>query len=172
VLAAVAAAITSIGCRHPINTKALPFPPPSSWNYCWWTVLRSTLPADSVAARFRRAFVTAGMTDVHWTRSADTIWLRAGPALLQPATFDSAPPGPLYWSEAAAFHSGDSTHFRFSVAIAALARGSPPTTDSSRTAVRLFKACDAIARAADIHWYKRHGDPGNEEALPVWSRVP
>jgi hypothetical protein len=45
-------------------------------------VIRSTRSLDSVASGFRRAFVTVGLLNIHWTRSADTIWVRGGPAPL------------------------------------------------------------------------------------------
>jgi len=158
------------GCRGPARTA--PVPLPSQWQYCWWTVIRSTLPPDSVASRFRRAFITVGLTGVHWTKSADTIWVRAGPVPLLPP-FDMATDGATYWSRVVAFSHGDSTHFQLYTAITAPPRGWGHVADSGHIATgHQFAACEAIARAAEVRWIRRLGDPGEEEKLPVWSRVP
>jgi hypothetical protein len=36
----------------------------------------------------------------------------------------------------------------------------------------LLVGIGAIARASEVRWIRRPGDPGDEEKLPVWSRVP
>jgi hypothetical protein len=150
-----------------------PIPVPADWKHCWWTVIRSTLPADTVAARYRRAFVIAGLPNIRWVRSADTIWVRAGPAPVPTSqfAFDSVSRGATFWVRAVVFAHGDSTHFRLFVATVP-AIGGRQTTDSTRGTDWTFPACEASARAADVRWIKRAGDPGDEEKLPVWSRVP
>jgi hypothetical protein len=149
-------------------------PLPSQWEHCWWTVIRSTLPPDSVASRFRRAFVTVGLGGVHWTKSADTIWVRAAGALIPTQLpFDTATYGATVWSRVVAFPHGDSTHFRLYTAITAPPQGWRHLADSSHIVTqRHFAACEAIASAAEVRWIRRLGDPGEEEKLPVWSHVP
>lgn len=162
-------------CHRLVNDVVAPMPPPADWHYCWWTVIRSTLPADTVAAHFRRAFVTVGLRGVRWLRSSDTIWVRAGPAPVLPTElpFDTVTHGATYWSRVAVFQAGDSAHFRLYTAIVPPPGGWPPRTDSSGGPVQHeFAACEAIARAAEVRWIRRPGDPGGEERLPVWARVP
>ena len=49
------------GCRAPrpalVPTSA---PAPLAQQYCWWSSLRTSLPPDSVGARFARTFATLG----------------------------------------------------------------------------------------------------------------
>jgi hypothetical protein len=160
------------GCRHRPDVTSVPLP--ANWEHCWWTVIRSTLPVDSVAAAYRRAFVTVGLPNIHWTRSGDTIWVRGGPAplLASQLPFDTARYGATFWSRAVAFQRADSTHFRLYVAIVPPAGGWPRTVPANSSVHSGIPVCEAVARAASVRWTKRPGDPGNEEKLPVWSRVP
>jgi hypothetical protein len=155
-----------------VNDASVPVP--ANWQHCWWTVIRSTLPADTVAADFRRAFVTVGLANIHWTRSGDTIWVRGGPAPLLPSDlpFDTASYGATFWSRAVAFPQKDSTHFRLYVAIVPPVGGWPRAVPASSSVHSGIPACEAVARASGVRWIKRAGDPGDEEKLPVWSRVP
>jgi hypothetical protein len=155
-------AIAGAGCRH--RVRDAPVPLPAHWDYCWWTVIRSTLPVDSVAARFRLAFVTVGLYNIHWTQRGDTIWVRGGP---EATTYGAA-----FWGRATAFSQGDSTHFRLFAAIVPPAGGWPPSMSASSSLKSPLPLCDTIARAAALRWIRRAGDPGVEEDLPVWSRVP
>ena len=154
--------------------EVAPVPLPANWKYCWWTVLRSTVPVDSVASGFRRAFVTVGLPNIHWTRSGDTIWVRGGPAPLLPSgvPVDTATYGATLWSRAVMFPQADSTHFWLFVAIVAPHGGWPRTVPAQRFLDSPFGPCEAIARASGVRWIKRAGDPGDEEKLPVWSHVP
>jgi hypothetical protein len=117
-----------------------------------------------------------GMTGVHWAKSADTIWVRAGPAPVLYTQFDSAEAGETYWSRVVAFPRADSTYFRLYVAVVPPAKGWAQSADSSGVdhiaTGHFFAACQAIARASDVRWIRRIGDPGDEERLSVWSRVP
>jgi hypothetical protein len=115
-----------------------------------------------------------GLPNIHWTRSGDTTWVRGGPAPVPPSQlpFDTASRGETYWGRAVSFAHGDSTHFRLYVAIVLPDGTQPQLTDSTRGPDRSFAACEAIARASEVRWIKRAGDPGDEEKLPVWSRVP
>lgn len=164
--------VAGAGCRHRVNDR--PVPLPANWQYCWWTVVRSTLPAGTVAANFRRAFVTVGLPNIHWTRSGDTIWVRGGPAPIPPSQllFDTASHGATYWSRAVVFSQGDSTHCRLYSAIIPPADGSARAVREATRAPSGLPVCEAVARAAGVRWIKRAGDPGDEERLPVWSRVP
>ena len=160
------------GCQRHVHS--LPTRLPAAWDHCWWTVIRSTRSLDSVASGFRRAFVTVGLPNIHWTRSADTIWVRGGPAPLPAAdtTFVAATSGATYWSRTVAYRQADSTHFRMYVAVVPPPKGWADSTVSNHLSAYLFTACEAIARASEIRWIRRPGDPGDEEKLPVWSRVP
>jgi hypothetical protein len=163
-------AATIGGCRHRVNES--PVPLPVEWQHCWWTVIRSTLPPDSVASAFRRAFISIGLPNIRWTRNGDTILVRGGPAPMLPEELDTASYGATYWSRIVAFPQQDSTHFRIFTSIVPPTRGWRPPETRERVMRRDIRACEAIARAAGVRWIKRPGDPGAEEALPVWSRVP
>ena len=150
------AALAGAGCRRK-PAAAAPTPAPLDEEYCWWAVLRTTLPPDTVAARFERAFAAVGLTGGGWTRQGDTAWAHAGPTAGQP--------GAPYASRAVAYRRGDSTHFRYYVGIAA-ARLAPP--DSAPTLIPL---CGRIARAAAVPT-STPASPTGEESLPVWRRRP
>jgi hypothetical protein len=137
-------------------------------------VIRSTLPVDSVAAAYRRAFVTVGLSNIHWTRSGDTIWVRGGPAPLLPSQlpFDTATYGAIFWSRIAAFQQGDTAHFRLYAVIIPPVGGWPKAVPTNSSVHSQLPVCEAVARAAGVRWIKRPGDPGDEEKLPVWSRLP
>jgi hypothetical protein len=167
-----ASVLLAEGCQRHVQTR--PPPLPAAWEYCWWTVIRSTRSLDSVASGFRRAFVTVGLPNIHWTSSADTIWVRGGPAPLPTTELprDTATYGATYWSRIVAFRDADSTHFRLYIAVVPPARGWADSTVSNHLSAYLFSACEAIARASEVRWIRRAGDPGDEEKLSVWSRVP
>jgi hypothetical protein len=158
-------AVLGAGCRrHPART--VPIRPQLEEEYCWWAVLRSPLPPDSVAARFQRAFTTVGLTGATWTRSADTAWARAGPTSL-----GGRYAGATYESRAVAYWRGDSTHFRHYVAIGQRPEGWAPAADTVSFGGRLIGLCADIARAAAIPTSVPRTLTG-EETLPVWRRRP
>ena len=165
--------VSLVGCRRGAVAPAKRATP-TNWEYCWWTAVRSTLPPDSVAAHFRRAFIAAGLLDLRWAHIADTVLVLGGPARLPGSAvpFDTATFGALYWSRVVALRSGDSTHFRLYTAIAAPARGWAQPSDSVRAFNRSIGVCQEIASGASLRWIKRLGDPGAEESLSVWNRVP
>jgi hypothetical protein len=134
--------------------------------------MRSTLPVDSVGSDFRRAFVTLGQSNIHWTKAGDTVFVRAGPApmLTSEEPWDTASYGVTYWARAVAFPQRDSTHFRLYVATVQPRNRAHPA-DSVRTD-RTIPTCEQIAKTVGFRWIRRAGDPGDEEKLPVWSRVP
>jgi len=167
VVLAFAAIATS--CRRPVVTT--PEVLPAEWNHCWWTAIRSTLPADTVASRFRRAMITVGMPGFRLTRSADTVWMRGGPAPIARDERDGPGFAGAQWARVVLFRHADSTHFMMYVATVPSAQAWT-TADSSSATRHQFAMCEAIARESGVKWLRRAGDPGDEEKLPVWSRVP
>jgi hypothetical protein len=147
-------AVLSAGCRsHPVVTT--PETARLSEEYCWWAVMRSPLPPDSVAARFQGAFTSVGLTSSTWTRSADTAWAHAGPTALAGAS------GAMYESRVVAYWHGDSTHFRHYVSMAR-----QPGNSANKIAL-----CQEIGRAAAVPTSVPR-EPTGEEALKLWTRIP
>src|SRR5688572_19697500 len=70
-------AALGVGCRR--SARTAPLRSQLSEDYCWWTVMRTTLPLDSVAIRFERAFGAAGLIGGIRTLRGDTAWVHAGP---------------------------------------------------------------------------------------------
>lgn len=135
---------------------------------CWWTVYRSPLPADSVAARYVRAYESIGLGNATWSHTADTAWAQAGPATL--GETDSS------WTYAArvvAYQRGDSAHFR-TYASATLPKAQS-VTDSARAlganpeTGRRIAFCGRLARIAQVQGTAPR-DPDGEEKLDVWRR--
>ncbi|MEJ7809568.1 MAG: hypothetical protein WKG32_04040 [Gemmatimonadaceae bacterium] len=153
-------ALLGAGCRRRAATT--PAPARLSEDHCWWAVLRSTLPPDSVAARFERAFTTVGLTGATRTRSADTAWVHAGPTPLG---------GRQHESRAVAYWHGDSTHFRYYVAIAPASQGRAQPADTLEREPGHIGFCGEIARAAAIQTSAPRS-PTGEESLTVWTRIP
>ena len=159
VLVIVTAAVGG-GCRPPARSAPIPTQGPE--DYCWWTVMRTTLPPDSVAARFERAFVVTGLTEATWARLADTAWAHAGPTPL------GGPPATISESRVVAYRHGDTTRFRHFVTI------SPPQGQSADTinlAGRYIGLCGQILRAAAVR-PSAPREPTGEETLAVWRRRP
>ena len=164
-LATLAASLIGAGCRR----RPAPMPAPAPLldeEYCWWAVLRTALPPDSVAARFERAFTEVGLTGAARASRADTAWAHAGPTLLRGEAAG------LYESRAVAYRRGDSTHFRYFVAAAR-----PRPEDRAQPADPAERGpspvgfCGQIARTAAIPT-SVPPSPTGEEALPVWTRRP
>lgn len=51
--------LAGLGCRR--APAPAPAPVPLEEEHCWWAVLRSSLPPDSVAAHFERAYGAVGL---------------------------------------------------------------------------------------------------------------
>jgi hypothetical protein len=154
------ALILGVACRRP--TSAAVRPAGLKEGHCWWAVLRSTRPPDSVAARFTDAFIQAGFSTVIFKRNADTAWSTASATQLDiggPATFTS---------RAIAYWHGDSTHFRYFVDVQPSSGASPDSVDRSKNVLAF---CSQIARSAAIGWSAPR-DPTGDEGLAIWSRVP
>jgi hypothetical protein len=147
-------AFLSGGCRsHPVVRA--PVPAQLSEEHCWWAVMRSPLPPDTVAARFQRAFSSVGLSGSTWTRSADTAWAHAGPTALGGAS------GATYESRVVAYWHGDSTHFRQYVAM-------PPRPGDAANPIGI---CQDIGRAAAVPTSAPRV-PTGEETLKLWTRIP
>jgi hypothetical protein len=132
--------------------------------YCWWAVLRSARKPDSVAAMFARAFRTSGFSTVNYKKSADTARAIASPTEFYPHRATIASRAVAYWH-------GDSTHFRYFVAVGPPTSVSLQTTDSLDSGKLLLDMCARIARAAAIGWSAPRSPTGDEE-LSVWKRTP
>jgi hypothetical protein len=157
-------AAVGAGCRRSASPAPLPTQSSLDEDYCWWTVMRTTLPLDSVATRFERAFAAAGLAGAIPTYRGDTAWVHAGPTPV-------GDPAIVSESRVVAYRHGDSTHFRHFVAIAPHATGRPQRADTSNLAGHRIGLCARILRAAAIpSWAPR--EPTGEETLDVWKRRP
>lgn len=141
--------LAGLGCRRAPTPE--PAPVQLDEHYCWWAVLRSGLPPDSVAAHFERAYTAPGLAGVRRSRLADTAWVHTTPVMLD---------GTLRASRVVAYRRGDSTHFRHFVGEQETAGAAGP-----------LALCVRIAQAVAIRWSAPR-EPTGEESLAVWSRVP
>jgi hypothetical protein len=151
-------AVATIACSHPL-------PEPTSLasevdRYCWWTVLRTALPSDTVAQRFAHAYRVLGLGDSRLTLRGDTAWVRAGPTVL-----DDGSVAATYASSAIAVRQGDSTSFRYFVEI------TRPSSATGASPDRI-EFCGRVAKAAGIPWSKPQRRPNGEDSLPVFMRSP
>jgi hypothetical protein len=151
--------ILTLACSHP---RHVPPPPPASEpdRYCWWTLLRTALPPDTVAKRFEAAYRTLGLQNVSVTHRADTAWAHAGPSLLV-----DDPTRASFASTAIAVRQGDSTSFRYFVEIT-----SPPSATSD--APDRIEFCGRIAKAARIAWSTPQRRPNSADSLAVFIQRP
>jgi hypothetical protein len=70
----VLALCAATGChRTRVDAPAPATVPPLAQQYCWWTSLRTSLPPDTVGARFARAFTTLGFSNVEQRANVDTV---------------------------------------------------------------------------------------------------
>jgi len=166
-------AVLGAGCHRPART--VPAPEPSSERYCWWTVFRTTLPPDTVAIHFERAFTALGLHDAKWTHLADTAWAQAVPTRL-----DGSWGGGMYAARVVAYRQGDGTRFRHFVAITPPPEGWAASLDSVTGDGRHVSIspsgnhigfCQALGRAAQVHATAPR-EPSGEESLEVWRRIP
>ena len=163
-LAGALAGALGAGCRRPAPvTRVAPAPAALVEDHCWWAVFRTTLPPDTVAAHFARAFTALGLTDARTARLADTAWAQAGPTVL------GGPRGGTYAVRVVAFRRGDTTLFRHFVAVGLPAHGRPGPVDSMSLGSGQIGFCGALGRAAAVHGAAPRG-PNGEETLPVWTR--
>ena len=142
-------------------------------SHCWWAVFRTTLPPDSVATHFVRAFTQLGLRGARWTRHGDTTWAHAEPTMLADRH------GATYAARVVAYRAGDSTHFRHFVSVVPPAGGWPASYDSItadgrhlsvRAAGGPIDFCGALGRTAEVHG-TAPADPDGEEKLELWTRT-
>jgi hypothetical protein len=137
-------------------------------DHCWWSTHRSTLPPDSIAVRFERAFAAVGFSGVTQGSAADTAWTQTEATVLP-----GAPPDALRTMWAVAYRRGDSTHYRYFVESARISPtetvAASGTTPAAPAGVILL--CTAVARAAAIPGVQPP-QPTGEEADEVWRRRP
>jgi hypothetical protein len=165
-------AATGAGCHR----AALPMPAASAplaleEEYCWWTVFRTTLPPDSVAEHFVRAFAQLGLSGGTRAARGDTAWAHAEP------TTRTEWPGGTFAARVVAYRVGDSTHFRHFVSVAPPAGGWPASHDSVTADGRHVSIspqgariglCGALGRATQVHG-TAPVNPDGEEKLDIWT---
>ena len=159
-------AALSIGCHHPAATPLAPAR--AEEEHCWWTVLRTDLPPDTVAAHFARTYTRAGLGGATWAHLADTAWAHAGPTEL-----GGARGGGTYEARVVAYRQGDSTSFRHYTSITPPAGGWAPPLDSVQgPAGGHVGFCGEIGRAALVHGISPQRLPNAEDSLPVFRPRP
>lgn len=148
-VAASALAISLAACHR----ARLPAPAPAVMeeNACWWAVIRTGNPVDTVTARFARAFADLGFASLASSRIADTAWVNAAPSVLP------GYPGGAVSARVVAYRLGDSTHFRTFIAT------------PGWTGAQTIPLCQAIARTAAVGAVIPR-NPDGEELLGVWQR--
>lgn len=158
--ALLALAALSFAACHPTVITARVATQPAE-QYCWWTVLRTALPPDSVAARFEHAYTALGLSGAASSHIADTAWAHAGPTVLAGRST-----GVTYASRLVAIGDGDSTSFRYAVEMTGPTGANEQSGGSDN-----IEFCGAIAHAAAIHWTRPARRPNAEDSLAVWTRV-
>ena len=160
-------------CHGPAPRSGLPTPAreQAHEDYCWWSVFRSPLPVDTVAARFTRAFEILELSSIASTRVADTVRLYAGPTVL-----GGAHHGGTYAVRVVAYQRGDSTHFRHFVAIAPPATGWPEAIGASARGEnvglgRHLAFCGELGTVAQTQGTAPRMRDG-EESQAVWRNSP
>jgi len=170
--AAVFSALTVLAaaCRHQPPAVA-PAPAAFEGSPCWWTVFRSPLPLDTVAAHLVSAFTTLGLSNATSAQEGDTIRAEAGPTRLDERF------GGTYSARMVAFRRGDSTLYRYFVVASPPSGGWRPSYDSLDAAGRHVSVnpagselglCAAIASTSQNHGTAPK-EPNGEESLAVWS---
>lgn len=167
----VVSGITVAACRAPAPMTPAPVTAGAS-GYCWWAVYRSALPADTVAARFARAYESVGLAGARWSHLGDTAWAQAGPTVL-----GGVHDGGMYTARMVAYQRGDSAHFRPYVSVAApvegWAKGDSAGThgEDGATGRQLLGLCADLGRAAHVQGVAPR-DPDGEEQSTVWRHRP
>jgi len=170
---ATLAGVTPAACRAPARTAPVisVAPARADEDYCWLAVFRSPLPADTVVARYARAYERVGLSGATRAHTGDTAWAQAGPTVL-----GGAHAGGTYAARVVAYWRGDSTHFRTYV-FTAPPPGGWPQSDSARARGenvgfgRHLGFCAELGRAAQAQGTAPRW-PDGEEKLDVWRRRP
>jgi hypothetical protein len=160
ILLCALAALTTAGCHRPKAATA-PVAVVPIEEHCWWSVDRTILPADTVAERFRQAFVAVGFTSVTRAEMGDTAWTHAGPTAVNPAQPDVG-----YELRAVAYQRGDSAHFRLFVGAAPL-RSEGALASGAFSGAFHIPLCARVAGEAAIPTVRLR-QPTGEESLSVW----
>lgn len=157
-------------CQPKVPTAA-PTPVAVAETPCWWTVYRSGLPVDTVAAHLVNAFTALGLGDATFVRHGDTAWAKGGPTRI------AARYGGRFSARAVALQRGDSTLYRYFVTAEPPPGGWRKGYDSvtvNNTHISVNPAssglglCTAIASRAQ-NGGKAPKEPNGEEAWAVWS---
>jgi hypothetical protein len=157
-----------LACQHqatPATSAAVPLSSRSR-EFCWWAVLRAASAPDSIAGRFQRAYSELNLANVATGTWGDTAWAHAGPSSAPMRTTNV-----LYESGALAYRTGDSTKFRYFVAISAPPGGWIRSSDSVAASAGDLDFCADIARRASIRW-SAPKSPTGEESMPLWDASP
>jgi hypothetical protein len=149
VFTVISLGVSVYACK-PTSPRVAVVPVSLDEEHCWWAVYRTSLPLDSVAARFARAFTSIGFAPSAPSQVGDTAWINVGPSRL------SGYDGRLIAARMVAYRAGDSTHFRTFV-----------TTGASQA----IELCQQISRAAPVGGVTLR-EPDGEEKLGVWRRRP
>jgi hypothetical protein len=147
VLALISLGVSLYAC-HPSPPQAPVVPASLKEEHCWWAVYRTSLPLDTVAYRFARAFTSIGFAPSAPSQVGDTVWINVGSSRLPGYE------GRLIEARLVAYRVGDSTHFRTFVA-----------TGESQA----IELCQQILRAAPVGGVALR-EPDGEEKLSVWRR--
>jgi hypothetical protein len=153
------AALPFASCHPTVTTSRVAAQPAEQ--FCWWTILRTALPPDSVAARFEHAYTVLGLSGAVSSHVADTAWTHAGPTVLGDGST-----GATYASRLVAIRDGDSTNFRYAVEMTG-----PPRADEQSAGGDNLEFCGAIAHAAAIRWSRPARRPNAEDSLEVWTHM-
>jgi hypothetical protein len=137
-----------VGCHHvrpadPVAPMAL------REQHCWWAVVKTAYPLDTVVDRFTNAFVSVGFKRPRTLRVGDSAWVNAGEAPLPVLE------GRWAGARVASYQSGDSTHYRIFVAM----------PDSSGPGP--ISLCQRISNAAPLAAVTVR-EPDGEEKMSVW----
>jgi hypothetical protein len=162
-------ALASIaGCRPSAAataTRIEPTPALPTDTFCWWTLLRTALPPDSVAARFANAYQRVGLLDVTSSRRGDTAWAHAGPTVLADGSFRAT-----YESRIVAFRQNDSSSFRYSVDVKPAKPGDAQAASGNQRSADNLEFCARIAKTAAVHWSTPARRPNASDSVSVWTQ--
>jgi hypothetical protein len=146
-LTVISLSVSLYAC-NPSPPRVAVVPVSLSEDHCWWAVYRTSLPLDTVAARFALAFTSIGFAPAAPSQVGDTAWINVGPSRI--SGYDGRP----IEARMVAYRAGDSTHFRTFVA-----------TGESQA----IELCQQISRAAPVGGVTLR-EPDGEEKLAVWRR--
>jgi len=154
-LAVIVALIS--GCHRPAQLASTPVEQPK-YEHCWWAALRTSMPPDSVAARYAGAFATLGLTKTGWSHQADTAWAEGGPTVVTRADGTAS-----ISARVVAYRRGDTTLVRPFNSVR-------PIGPANLGGLKIGFCQDAI-RTARAGVTAPSGEE-RDDSLPVWRRRP